>query len=343
MTNKHEPPEQSRRAAAVIAPAVATESAPPWLVSMIVHMLIVLLLALFYLDPPAAPEPGILLNTQQAGPEEEVELFELGGMNSSTEEEVTSETEVVQTPLAELEPTEVDLADLLTSLPNESDSLAALAAATGSGDGTAGSGQGETSFFGMGGSGRRFVYVFDRSASMNAKITRYSEGFASQVSPLEAAKRELVKSLNSLAEDLSFQIIFYNHFPITFGGEGTKAQLYAATEENKANARAFVEAVPGDGTTDHISALRAALQFDPDVIFVLTDGEYKDDPRPRDVRSIAALCNRKNTVINVIHLTAKPRPGTPLIDLANRTGGKHIFIELELLSNVPAETDGPSS
>lgn len=305
-----------------------TESAPPWLVSVIVHLMVIILLALVYLDRPDSPGSGISLNSQQVGDEDEMDLFSLGGMDSSSEEEVTIETEIVETPLAELELTEVDIADLLTAEPSFNDALASMAEASGSGEGTAGTGKGHTSFFGLGGNGTRFVYAFDRSESMNARIAHYSEGYiVSEVTPLAAAKKELWESLRSLTDDLAFQIIFYNHFPIVFGSDETKPHMFKASDENKARAQEFIESIPGDGTTKHVLALEAALKLNPDVIFLLTDGEYKDDPSQREVRKIASMCNRKGVVVNVIHLVPKPRPNTTLIELAERTGGQHRFIE----------------
>ena len=53
-----------------------------------------------------------------------------------------------------------------------------------------------TEVFGIKGTGTRFVYVFDRSASM--------EDLGGK--PLRAAKRQLLESLNSLGENQQFQI-----------------------------------------------------------------------------------------------------------------------------------------
>lgn len=329
MTGKHEPPDQVRPEAEAAPRFQATKSVPPWLVSTIVHLSAVILLAVLYLDRPEPHGLGTLASTQEVGTEDEFDLFEFGGMDSSTDDAVTIESEVVEAPLVELEPTELEIADLHASLPSESDSLSEMAAISGAGDGAAGSGQGETNFYGLGGSGRRFVYVFDRSASMSVNIPHFSEGLiVGEVTPLSSAKEELWKSIQSLSDELAFQIIFYNHFPIVFGSNGSTPELFSAVEQNKAAAKAFIDEIEGDGTTDHILALKEALKLNPDVIFLLTDGEYKDDPKLREVRKIASLCNRKKVVVHVIHLVPKLRPGTTLIELAKRTGGKHLFIEL---------------
>ena len=69
--------------------------------------------------------------------------------------------------------------------------------------------------FGVSGSGSRFVYVFDRSDSMN--------GFGGK--PLRAAKRELVRSIQSLTEKQRFQVIFYNDKPTPFRVGGMPLQM----------------------------------------------------------------------------------------------------------------------
>ena len=56
-----------------------------------------------------------------------------------------------------------------------------------------------TGVFGVTGIGNKFVYLFDRSGSMEGR-------------PLEAAKREITNSLQDLGKLNQFEIIFYNEF-----------------------------------------------------------------------------------------------------------------------------------
>ena len=70
--------------------------------------------------------------------------------------------------------------------------------------GTQTGGTTSTGVFGVEGEGSKFVYVFDRSGSM--------QGF--QGRPLAAAKRELITSLESLESVHQFQVIFYNERPV---------------------------------------------------------------------------------------------------------------------------------
>ena len=56
------------------------------------------------------------------------------------------------------------------------------------------------------GTGTKFVYVFDRSGSM--------EGYGGR--PLASAKHQLISSLTQLNDACQFQIIFYNEQPEIF-------------------------------------------------------------------------------------------------------------------------------
>jgi von Willebrand factor type A domain len=114
----------------------------------------------------------------------------------------------------------------------------------------------ETQVFGVTASGNRFVYVFDRSLSM-------------QGAPLAAAKRELVASISKLKEIQQFQIIFYNEKPRVM----PSPQLLFADENGRAQAESFISSITAAGGTDHLQALKLALRLQPDVIFFLTDAD----------------------------------------------------------------------
>ena len=125
-----------------------------------------------------------------------------------------------------------------------------------------GGGKVRVSFFGTEGDGRKFVFVFDRSTSMNDYGGR----------PLRAARNELLQCLEPLTDFQQFNIIFYNdNFSVW-----RQRELPFATESNKANAVNFVRGITAMGGTQHYDPLIAALRLRPDVIFFLTDGEEKD-------------------------------------------------------------------
>lgn len=201
---------------------------------------------------------------------------------------------------------------------------------TGTGNGE-GPGHAYTSMFGLAGEGGNFVYAFDRSQSMNSVFTYGIDGNNSlTVTPLEAAKNELIRSLGDLNDGCRFQIVFYNDIAVMFGGSPT---MYTASYSNKERAKTFVEDMRAEANTNHVLALENALQCNPDMIFLMTDGEAKDDLSPSDVRRFVRHCKKAKIKINVVHFCFEVRETCSLIQLAEGTGGQHRFITLRELAH----------
>ena len=203
----------------------------------------------------------------------------------------------------------------------------------GQGDGIGdGTGPGSaTGVFGLRDEGRRIVYVFDRSESMNSKFTLNSEGRSRSVTSLDAAKKELIKSINELADGGEFQMIFYNDEPLPFPDHYSTDGLSRADARTKEFAQQFVYNLIAERNTNHVDALLMAMKLKPDVIFLLTDGEEKDDPSSGEVRRLQGICRRNGTRINVIHFCYEERPNSSLVALAKRTGGQFKAIPIRSL------------
>jgi len=183
-------------------------------------------------------------------------------------------------------------------------------------------GEATVQFFGQGGTGTRFVYVLDRSASM--------EG-----TPIRVAKAELIRSLNSLEEHHQFNIIYYsgrNNWQLWQSGR----RLLFATEQNKQNATRFVESIMADGGTRHFEPLMEAIRHRPDVIFFLTDGEVQDDLTPVELSNIDRENSRfgRGAQIHVIQFGSGglfDSPSRSLQRLATDNHGEHQYINVLLL------------
>ena len=176
-----------------------------------------------------------------------------------------------------------------------------------------GSGYAHVSVFGVQGTGSKFVYLFDRSSSMDGP-------------PLAAAKRQLIESLKSLESVHQFHIIFFNTHTQSFDITGGGRRIAFATERNKQLAANFVGGIVADGGTDRLIALREALAFSPDVIFFLTDA---DDPMsPSELADIARANRRSQTAICVIEFGRRqsPSPGNFLSELARESGGQYGYV-----------------
>lgn len=189
---------------------------------------------------------------------------------------------------------------------------------TGSGSGT-GRGFGGTKMFGVAAKGRRFVYVIDRSASMDVA--------------LRAAKGELLASTRMLDQEQQFQVVFFNNLSQTLS---TRHGVFHGTDADRLQMEEQISRIAAEGGTERRVALEKALEFTPDVIYFLTDSsapmsafdldevrkrnrggaqihciEFGEGPEPRDARGRAAT--------NFLH------------KLAAQTGGRYAYRNLMAL------------
>ncbi len=121
-----------------------------------------------------------------------------------------------------------------------------------------GSGRGSGGFFGAGGDeASKIVYVVDRSGSMTDSI--------------DFVKFELKRSIGELLDDKEFHLIFYSSGPPV---EMPTRRLVAATDRNKQMAFEFIDGIVAHGQTDPSVALERAFAVKPELIYLLTDGEF---------------------------------------------------------------------
>lgn len=175
-----------------------------------------------------------------------------------------------------------------------------------------------TSVFGAIGEGQRFVYVFDRSSSMAGAA-------------LGAAKRELLSSISHLGDIHQFGIVFYNHNQSVFGSaSGAGTRLYFAKKENRILAQRFVNETPAQGATNHLPALKMALEAKPDVIFFLTDA---DDPVLTESELQKIKGWNVGCAINAIQFGYGPRQSFDnfLEQLTSENGGMYRYVDVTQL------------
>jgi len=157
--------------------------------------------------------------------------------------------------------------------------------------------------------GRSFVFLIDRSKSMTAQ----------GMNAIEIARRELRSALAALTPEHRFQIIAYN-FKTLFVNE---RMMLPATEENKQQADRFLAELGGFGATQHEMALQTAIQLQPDVIYLLTDGgdPYLNDAQLARIRQRAA----GRVVIHCVQFVADAPPvSNPFLErLAEQNRGTY--------------------
>jgi hypothetical protein len=183
-----------------------------------------------------------------------------------------------------------------------------------------GAGYGVTSFFQIATCGLRIVYVIDRSSSMG------------ETGALALAKRELYASLDRLVPEARFQIIAYNRSaePLRVNGQ---SGLLPATPDNKRRAALLIDSLRAEGGTEHLTALRRALQLQPDVLFFLTDADALTEEQARRITRL----NHGRTVIHAIEMgTLHPTgPATPLQLLARDNRGTYRGVKQTSAISVP--------
>ncbi|MCU0960711.1 MAG: hypothetical protein MUF48_11455 [Pirellulaceae bacterium] len=308
---------------------------PAWLLSLCFHALLLIGLALVMRvsQRGATLEParggGIVLAADVDGETQYYGAAESATSDSAAAEDMAA-TRAAALPSGDAPP--VDISGVLpsargaTAPGGEGDALPSASAFTGGArpaGGRVGGNQARTSIFGAEGTGNKFVYVFDRSASMDGYEGR----------PLAAAKRELVASLGDLDQIHQFQIVFYNEHPTVFNPAYPQPpRMLFGDSATKRLAQSFVRGIIAAGGTGHLAALKLALGMQPDVIFFLTDaGEPQlsasemEEVRRRNARTGACL--------NVIEFGAGPQSGGAnfLVRLAQQNGGRYVYVDVTRL------------
>lgn len=300
----------------------AKKSLPAWLLSLLLHLSLIAGLIFFLTQiPNGAGEVdnrtgGIVLVDIQS---ESTEYLSEGDIaqNSppaSVPDSSTPSVDLDKRPeLPGMEVTTgevVGTEDLLANKLTSADSLIVGSVANGKIGGKM-----TTEVFGIPGTGSRFVYLIDRSKSM--------EGY--NFRPMLAARQELWKSVTSLNESNQFQIIFYNNEVDIFR---RKLNLHAASEVNKDAAKQYIESIRPDGGTDHLAALKTAFKLSPDVIFFLTDAEggFTAD----EIFELSRR-NYSRAIINTIEFGERRSNDRSLEAIARNSGGKYIFKNINTL------------
>jgi hypothetical protein len=128
---------------------------------------------------------------------------------------------------------------------------------------------------------RSIVYVMDRSGSM-------SDTFG-------LLQRELKRAIGSLERDQLFEVIWFN--------EGKPTELFSrmkpASLANKQHAFAAIGRIVPSGQTEPVVAIRLGLGYKPDVLFLLSDGDFGEENK-NIIRTIRQFNKNRVTTINTI-------------------------------------------
>ena len=161
------------------------------------------------------------------------------------------------------------------------------------------------------------VYVIDRSASMADWI--------------DYVKFELKRSIGELGEETEFHVIFYSSGPLV---EMPTGRPVPATERNMQLAFEFIDGVIPQGETDPAKALERAFAVGPDVIYLLTRGEFD--------RSIVDLVKRLNVghKVTVHTIGLLYRIGEEVLkEIAEQNNGNYVFVSETELKDLISHSD----
>lgn len=192
--------------------------------------------------------------------------------------------------------------------------------ATPAGEVGVGRGDGQrVGFAGTSGSGRRFLYVIDRSESMS-----WNGG-----APMRRALDEAVASVESLDPKkgaTKFQVAIFNHDVEIFeNGEA----LIDVNLENKARIVRYLRSVVADGGTRPELALENALRLKPDVVFFLTDADEElSETALEAIQTARRRFNVKQICVVEFGRGSQPRKKT-FRRLAGENGGVYVFRDIE--------------
>jgi len=139
-------------------------------------------------------------------------------------------------------------------------------------------GAGGVSYYGITTRSKSIIYVIDVSGSMSKAHDNPSKDVSGgELSKVESAKKELGRSLKTLATDGVFTIVVYNDLVKVW-----KPKLVSASPAHKAEAGTFVTALTAASSTNIYGALEQAFKLasggrdstygGADTIFLLSDG-----------------------------------------------------------------------
>jgi len=174
---------------------------------------------------------------------------------------------------------------------------------------------GRGGFFGTGGDEtgpRKFVYIVDRSGSMTDSI--------------DFVKYELKRSIGELSDEQEFHVIFYSSGPPV---EMPTRRLVPANERNKQLAFEFIDGIVPQGETDPSKAIERAFACQPELIYLLTDGEFD--------RQIIDLCKRLNSggKVTIHTIGFLYQSGADVLkQIANDNGGNFKLVTEQDLANL---------
>lgn len=151
----------------------------------------------------------------------------------------------------------------------------------------------------------KVIYIVDRSGSMTDSFFH--------------VQKQLELAIDNLKATNQFHVIFYGDGP---GLEMPARRLLPATVENKQVAFEFIRQTRPEGGTDPSDALDKAFKLKPDIIHLLSDGEFE----PGILDQVRRLNSRNLVTVNTICFLYTTGEKI-LMNIAAENGGTYKYID----------------
>ena len=229
----------------------------------------------------------------------------------------------------DLIPDNTDPINDAANLEDESTKEVSVATKTGAGTSAGEKTSGTTAqFFGTKIRGDSFVYVIDRSRSMNNNqmFSRY-----------DAATSEVIRSVDQLDADQKFYVLLFSNTTtrmfeysyLTDAVDNNPAELVPATAANKQRLKTWLNQTDAGGGTDPAQSLSIAFDMNPDAVFMLSDGQFGPDVPGSSGEAMKLVRHRNLAKVN-IHTIAfdSEESKRNMREIASVSGGEYRFVTL---------------
>lgn len=170
------------------------------------------------------------------------------------------------------------------------------------------------SFFGAYAEGNRFVYVLDSSRSMTGDRWAY-------------ACNQLIDSLNGLKPGQEFFVICFDlQTTFLFNLLPQNVEFFESDRDTITKVKRWLRSRTLGRATKPAQALGFALDFNPDAIFLLSDGELQDNSQMMLRMNNGVVSERRQIPVHTVHLFSMQGRNT-LQQIARENGGTFTPIE----------------
>jgi hypothetical protein len=166
-----------------------------------------------------------------------------------------------------------------------------------------------------------FVTESDPITARPPTVIFLCDASGSMLNKFESLRHELRRAVSRLRPSQSFNVIFFAEQPTVLNPSG----LLVNRPENRARADRFLDEVVANGQTKVFPALELAFKQHPQVIFLLTDGDFPDN------KAVAEAVRRLNSAGKaVVNTIAFVDPGESyeeiLRQIARENHGRYRFV-----------------